>query len=888
LRATTTTGVAVALAGAALLGIAPEVRAQGPERPTLLVLHSYHPGFTWTDKEQRGIERGLRAAQVDVRLQVEYLDAKRHPGAAVRARFEELLVTKLAGERFAAVLATDNAALELALDLRPRLFPGTPVVFCGFNGPPEPVVQGRAGVTGVLERWDPAGTLRAMARLQPGVHDVLVVHDRTESGLGTRADLEAVLPEFSGRFRFTFLPPEPLPATLARLGALPAGWAVLLLGYNVDGAGKVLDSAASGPALAARSAAPVYTMDETRFSGAVLGGSMLTGERQGEAAAELVVRILAGTPAERIPIVRDPVAVLRFDHAALRRFGIPAARLPPGAAVVNAPTSYFRRHPLQAMGLAAFVLALMALSAGLAVNVVHLRRAREALRASEESLRITLDSIGDAVVATGRSGTVANMNPAAEAMTGWRREEAVGRPLAEVLRLVGDDGRAPGSPVEAVVREGRTVALPRPCTLLARDGARRDVADSAAPIRDRDGAVVGAVLVFRDITAERELQEQLRQAQRMEVVGQLAGGVAHDFNNLLTAILGTAHVLVESLPAGSEDRGLADEVVAAALRARDLTRQLLAFSRKGTMQLRPVELHAVIEEALRLLSRSIDKRIEIRRSLDARPDTILGDPALLQSAILNLAVNGRDAMPDGGVLTFATGVVRAPPGEGRDGEELLSVTVGDTGVGMEAAVRSRLFEPYFTTKPSGKGTGLGLASVYGCVKSHRGQIQVESAPGQGSSFRMLFPLYRGEVQVAGPAGEGLVHGHGRILVVDDEEVVRSAVAHMLGSLGYAVETFGEGRAAVERFRRGPAEVDLILLDLVMPQLGGAAVFRLLREVDPGVRVLLVSGFTQHEVTDELLSEGAVGFMHKPFRLDELSRRVAGALASPRGLEAARS
>ncbi len=224
------------------------------------------------------------------------------------------------------------------------------------------------------------------------------------------------------------------------------------------------------------------------------------------------------------------------------------------------------------------------------------------------------------------------------------------------------------------------------------------------------GAVVGAVLVLRDVTAERRLQEQLRQSQRMEVVGQLAGGVAHDFNNILTVVLGTAQLLKERLPEASEDRELSEELLGAAQRASELTRQLLAFSRKGNMQMTRVSAHRIIDEVAGLLSRSIDKRIVIRQELGALPDTLLGDPALLQSAILNLAVNGRDAMPEGGVLTFATALVPGPPGASGDGSagELLSITVTDTGVGMdgggpEPALRAVLHHQ--GSRARGRGSG---------------------------------------------------------------------------------------------------------------------------------------------------------------------------------------
>ena len=865
----------------ALLGAYPSAASPGDRPVPVLVIHSYHPAYTWTEREQRGIEQGFRAAGVDAALQVEYLDAKWHPGAAVRARFEDVLRAKLVRMRYPVVLVTDNAALEFAFEVRPRLFPEAAIVFSGVNGTPEEVLRGQTAVTGVMEAWDPAGTLRAIAAMQPDVHSLLVLNDHTVSGRGSRAEVEAVRGEFQGRFHFEFIPPERKEATLARVAELPNGWAVLLMGYSADSEGEVIDPADSGPLVAGRSRVPVYTMEELRFSGGVVGGSLLSGVHQGELAAGLASKILAGAHPDELPVIRKPPGTLRFDDAGLRRFRIPHRLLPPGSVVVNVSTSYFHRHPYQVIGLALFVLALMALTAGLGANVLFRRRAEEALRRSEEDLRTTLDSIGDAVIATDARGAVTRMNPAAAAMTGWERDEALGRPIADVFRLVSGDGLAPESPVDRVLREGRAVTLPRPSILLARDGTRREVADSAAPIRARAGEVAGVVLVFRDIGGELALQEQLRQAQRMEVVGQLAGGVAHDFNNILTAILGAAQILAERLPEESDDQEVAEELVSAALRATELTRQLLAFSRKGPMQMRPLHMHRLIEEAIRLLSRSIDKRIEIRRELGASPDTILGDPALLQSAILNLAVNGRDAMPAGGVLTFSTALVSASPGETGSGGELLAITVRDTGAGMEEAVRLRLFEPYFTTKPAGKGTGMGLASVYGCVRSHKGQIQVESAPGRGSSFRILLPLLRGVAAESPGPGEEVVRGHGRILVVDDEEIVRNALARMLESLGYTVEAFGDGEEALARFGTRHDDVDLVIVDLVMPRLGGAELFHRLRTIDPTARVMVASGFTQQEVTAGLMAAGALGFVHKPVRLEELGRQVHAALRAPR-------
>ncbi|HNX59502.1 MAG TPA: PAS domain S-box protein, partial [Spirochaetota bacterium] len=519
-------------------------------------------------------------------------------------------------------------------------------------------------------------------------------------------------------------------------------------------------------------------------------------------------------------------------------------------------------------------------------DISEQKRNEEVLRSSEENLRITLDSIGDAVIATDDKGVVRRINPAAEKITGCSCDDAVGKKLSDVFRIVSaSDGSEVENPVEAVLRSGSTVFMQdRKTVLISSDGTRRMIADSAAPIRDTENRVVGVVLVFHDMTEEYSIQDQLRRAQRMEVIGQLAGGVAHDFNNILAVILGTAQILEHGLPQKSDDRALAEDIVGAAIRASELTRQLLAFSRKGKMQMVEIHLHDIVREVGRLLERSIDKSIKIVENLEAPSDVIMGDPSLIQSAILNLAVNARDAMPKGGELSFESGIVSlnendcATQGVEIEPGKYISLSVTDNGEGMSEETRNRLFEPYFTTKPEGKGTGLGLAAVYGCVRSHHGCIQVQSELGKGSVFRLLFPLSSSETGNCPVESEGAVHGSGTILVVDDEDIVRNMTVKALNALGYRAVDASDGYAAMSRLKDLGGDVGLVILDIVMPVIGGRETFHMMKKEYPDLKILLCSGFTRHGVTDELLKAGAAGFIAKPFRIDELSRKVAALMS----------
>ena len=390
------------------------------------------------------------------------------------------------------------------------------------------------------------------------------------------------------------------------------------------------------------------------------------------------------------------------------------------------------------------------------------------------------------------------------------------------------------------------------------------------------------VASFLDISDRKRLEEQLRQSEKMQAIGQLAGGVAHDFNNQLGGIMGFAEMLSEGL-ADPTLQGYATKIMSAATRAAELTRQLLAFSRKGKYLSVAMDVHQVITEVVELLQRSIDKRIEITQQLDATPATVLGDPSQLQNAILNLGLNARDAMPAGGVLRFATGVVsftETLPSEELEPGRYLQISVTDTGIGMDASIMKRLFEPFFTTKDLGKGTGLGLASAYGTVKNHGGTIRVVSAPGRGSTFDVYLPIY--EVQTppesAPAAGRGVpATNRGRILMVDDEAVILEIGQAMLHKQGYDVLTSQEAQEALALYRREWRNLDVVILDMVMPRLGARELFLAMRAINPQIKAVLSSGFTIDGEAQAILDLGVLGFIQKPFRMVDLLHKVAEVL-----------
>ena len=510
-------------------------------------------------------------------------------------------------------------------------------------------------------------------------------------------------------------------------------------------------------------------------------------------------------------------------------------------------------------------------------DITERRQAERALRESEAQKKAILNGITVNLAYVNRDLEIIWVNKTAAESVGKQPEEMVGHACHEFW---GQAGKPCGEcPAADTLRTGKTTHK----MITTPDGRVWD--ESGAPVFDDDGQMTGVVEIARDITEQKRLEEQLRQSEKMDAIGQLAGGVAHDFNNQLAGIMGYADMLCRRLE-DDNCRRYAENILKASRRSRDLTAQLLAFSRKGDYQSLPVDIHDTIHGVVSLLSRSIDKRIEVRQRLDANPSVTVGDPTQLDNALLNLALNARDAMPKGGLLTFSTDTTvleerfcrmhhdfNLVPGK------YLRVSVADIGMGMDAATISRIFEPFFTTKRPGDGTGMGLAAVYGTLVNHGGAILVESDVDVGTTFTVYLPL----TEAPAPDRESLVvpittdEGGAHIMVVDDEEAVRDLAVDVLTDFGYKVTICRDGVEAVEVYRESWQSIDLVVLDMVMPEMGGHDAFLAMKEINPDVKALLSSGYSLAGEARAILDAGVLDFVGKPFRINDLVDKIAAVL-----------
>ena len=527
------------------------------------------------------------------------------------------------------------------------------------------------------------------------------------------------------------------------------------------------------------------------------------------------------------------------------------------------------------------------LAGHLAEIAIERARSEEALARSNRLFEQVLDTLPIGVWVLDRDGLIRFANPAGRALWGGARFVGI-----EDFAVFRGWWAATGKPIAPedwaavrAIRSGET-SLGEVVQIEGFDGGQRTMLNSAMPLRALDGEIIGAIALNQDITEQRageqalrRSEEQLRHAQKMEAVGQLAGGIAHDFNNLLTGILSYSDLVLHELRPDDPIRGDIEQIRHAGQRAAGLTRQLLAFSRRQVLQPRVLSLNGCVSEIEAMLRRLVGADVSLEIELDPALWYVLADPGQLEQVLVNLVVNARDAMPDGGRITLATANLHLAAADDARGNGVrpgayVTLAVSDTGVGMDVPTQARIFDPFFTTKEAGKGTGLGLSTVYGIVEQSGGHVAVESAPGQGATFTIFMPRHAGPVTAGGqPERRVLPGGTETLLLVEDESSVRSSARRLLERHGYSVIEARHGGEALRIVDEGAHAIDLVITDLVMPEMGGRELVERLRARHPAIKVLFMSGYSERTVASDGVMPPGTGFVEKPFTVEQLTRRT---------------
>ncbi len=989
--------------------------------PSILILHSYHPGFTWTESISAGLRSILEEADFEINIHIEYMDTKVHITEAMFPLLEQLYRTKYEADHFDLIITTDDNALNFMLTQRDQLFPGVPIVFCGLNNFSESRIKGIHGITGVAEALDLGGTIELALDLHPGTRNVVVVNDSTPTGVWNLERFREIAPEFTNRIEFIELFNLTTEELIEALHTLPDEAIVLLMSFYRDKVGRTFSYQEYTMLVTENSDAPVYTAWDMFVGHGVMGGIVISGEAQGEHAARLALRILKGESADEIPVLTESPNVPMFDYGVMHSFGISVSDLPPESIVINEPVSLYYRYKAYIWTVIAFVVLQSLMILALTANVFKRKRAEGRLRQSEERYRGIVEDQTELICRNLPDGTLTFVNDAYCRYFNKKRDELIGHSFLTLIpdenqqalkdyfaslgsenpvatheysiimpdgemrwnqwtnRAILDDdeqvvefqgaGRditerkmaeealrkaetryrslveqMPAVTYTAALDEISTITFISPqielflgfsphvysdnpnfwnqhlypddhdrvmkeikhChetgepfvseyRMISKTGEAVWFRDEAIIINNDDGTPLFLQGVIMNITerkrAEQEhlsLERQVLQTQKLESLGVLAGGIAHDFNNLLTGILGNADLALLDLSPVSPARQNIQDIEMAAHRAAELCRQMLAYSGKGHFVIEPVDISEIVREMSHILDVSISKKSILKYNLSDVPVIIMADATQIRQVIMNLIMNASEALSDNsGIISIYTGLAQYDRSylfemymdENLQEGMYACLEVTDTGCGMDSETKEKLFDPFFSTKITGRG--LGLSAVLGIVRGHNGVLRVCSKPGEGTTFRILFPanVELPELEAEETDKEPDWHGHGTILIVDDEETVRAVGRHMLERLGFTVITTEDGLKAVEIFRARYNEIDCVLLDLTMPHMDGEEAFREMRRIKSDIRIIMSSGYSKQEIFRRFAGKGMTGFIHKPYVMKELQKIIQNALES---------
>lgn len=856
--------------------------ARNPAR--VLVLHSYDPSYNWSVEVTLGLRSTLEALPREIDLWIEYLNVRKLGRETAWRWMSETLERRHAGRRFDLVIACDDAATEYLLDASPGFLRRTPVVFCGVGNRNLIRRLPRDRFTGVEEVSTASDFLDEMLKMLPSPRRIVLVTDSSPDGLEHRGFYAEIARSRPG-LRFEFLDGSQLavPEILERLRRLDKASLVVLTRFTRDDRGAYISPQWMAAEAARVSGAPVVSPHVRVLGQGILAGNLSAGFAHGEMAARMAAELLAGVPARDIPLRRHGNVRLIVDDSVAARWNVPRSAIPAGAEILN-PTGGWRALSSFDRRLVGAVIVLavlqMLLIAVLLVTMWQRRKAERELRTSREML--------DRAQRTARIG-LWTREPRTQRLL-WSNEvhRMFGLPEAlkhltfeKFLSFVHPDDRLR---VEQIIRSSDRERRSRVVEfrVVRPDGSVRHVRSVGEWTTGPRGEPLVAGMV-QDITELKHMEEMLAQVQRVEALGTLAGGVAHDFNNLLTVINGYSQLLASALPPDDPRLAHVREIQRAGERASELTRQLLAFSRRQILSPRLLDLNQVIRDNLGFLRPILGEAVTLQLDLDPSISPMHADPAQLGQVLINLAANARDAMPQGGTFSIRTSM-QVMREFSRAGDECIlpgryvELTVADDGCGMDEETRRRAFEPFYTTKPVGKGTGLGLASVYGIIRQSGGYITVDSRKGVGTTFRMLFPAAEGAVARQPAADPAPVPPQsGRILVVDDQPELAEVIRLALQQSGFEVRVATSGPDALAMAQRLLPEwvPDLLLTELALPGLEGAELARRLRTLVPALRVLFLSHPDKAEQRSGQLD---APLLAKPFTPAALAAAVREALA----------
>jgi len=807
----------------------------------VLYLNSYHDGYQWSDQELQGIRKVLQASDYKIDLQIEYLDAKKYRYEYIKPRLYTLYREKFKDEKFDIIIVSDNDALSFIQEYREELFGTAPVVFCGINGI-ETVNLSQKNITGVIENFDLARTLTIARKLHPDKKRMIVFGDDSVTGHAIARQVEQKVRVADPSLEVEVWASLSLEETQERIKQLSSDTFLFFTPWYQTIKGRFYTTEEVMKEIYAHSPVPMYTAWEFLLGHGVVGGRLLSGIQHGETAARMAIRILGGESADAIPIEMEPTGIYMFDYNVMQRLKIDETELPKDSVIINSPKIFYELS--KELFWTIMVSFLLLLTALLSLLIAMTERRKVERKALEQLsfLETLMDTIPQLVSWKDTQGRYLGANRSFTDFFGVESPEKM--VMLTATEIISDQEYCLWSMAtdSAVVRQNRAFRKVRR-KIVDHRGTRGWLEVNKVPLLDQAGRIVGVLSTAENITKEQDLEKQLIQSQKMEAIGTLAGGIAHDFNNILTSIINSTELALGDVDPHSQTAKDLQRVLKAARRGGRVVKQILSFSRPSSEGFRPTDISTVIQEVLSLIDASLPANIKVEVDIGEKEMIVDSDPTQIHQVILNLCTNAFHALREkGGVLRIELAnalldaekgsAMNIPPGR------YVRMTISDTGHGIDASIIDNIFDPFFSTKDITEGTGLGLAVVHGIIKGHKGGIQVQSTPGEGTTFEIFLPK-SGDTDI--PSDQDAVAAPSEslsILFVEDDEDQLNSVPRILREMGHRVEAVQDPLIALQRALREPRDIDVIISDYDMPSLNGAQ----LAERLPGdLPIILISG-----------------------------------------------
>ena len=884
----------MALLGTLLLAGVSSAFAKSPlAARRILYINSYNNGYAWSDNTLKGIRSVLPMDIQNLNFQVEYLDAKRYETQAMKAALFAYFKAKFRNSRFDVIITSDNNALEFITEYRDKLFPGVPVVFCGVNDFHPNMLEGQTRITGIAETVAFKENMAIMQRLHPNTRKMLVISaDNVTSRAIVREIKQTIAQEkidFNFRFISGFKTPELKSGKPDFLKDLGQDTLIYIVpGGSEESDGTFYNIGEISTMICRATDRPVYSSWEFLMGTGVVGGKLASGLRQGELAAGVAMRILAGEDPDTIPVKTDVGHTYTFDYKVLQKFKVDMDLLPEGSRIINEPYNFYQLNRQLFWVIIAALVVLSGLVVLLILNMDQKKKANLAMETSKAQLQLILDNIPHLVFWQDQALNLVDVNLSFLKFFNIREKESIiGRDIASVpdLAHTAEESRRLGREV----LDSATPYYARLLKILRSNNQQVWLEINKIPLLDKKKRVAGVLSTAEDITKKINLKKQLSQAQKMEALGILSGGIAHDFNNILTSIVNSTELAIDDVPEDSMTRKDLDRVLSAGRRGSQLVKQILTFSRPGHVRFRKVNIARVVADAMALVETSLPGNIEVVRSTGPGDYWCHGDATQIHQVIMNLCTNSFQAM-GGKSGRIEVGLhnreLAAGGRETRDeaGPFTLSpgsyveITVTDNGPGIEADILDNIFDPFFSTKNKNIGTGLGLSMVHGIVQGHNGGIFITSVPYEQTQFTVLIPRMEQGEEEEPVAEEGVCKGQGRILFVEDDQEQRQSVPRTIERLGYAVTTAENAGQAIQRIADAEESFDLVITDYDMPKTTGLELARRLAAFRPELPVILVSGRNVEFSRQE--SVNIRKFIVKPYNKTILSKGIHEVLCTP--------